>query len=156
MNLWDNADSGDKVGVEGLVRELTALPKNVSDASAYSVVVVNMGSHNYSDVARAGRLLQAAGGIDVVLPEVLLQRLVARTAQQVTCPLPRGAWDEQCGDLPKCSIAAGGSCEFSCNNILRPLPIPVSCNLNTCANLKLAPTKLHFICEDDGSVCTKR
>ena len=155
MNLWDGADSGDKVGVEGLVRELTALPKNVSDASAYSVVVVNMGSHNYSDVARAGRLLQAAGGIDVVLPEVLLQRLVARTAQQVTCPLPRGAWDEQCGDLPKCSIVAGGGCEFSCNNILRPLPIPVSCNLNTCANLKLAPTKLHFICEDDGRVCTK-
>ena len=70
-------------------------------------------------------------------------------------PLPRGAWDEQCGDLPKCSIVAGGSCEFSCNNILRPLPIPVSCNLKTCANLKLAPSKLHFLCEDDGRVCKK-
>ena len=106
MNLWGNGFIGDKVGVSALVRELKTLPVDPSDAASYSIVVVNMGSHNYSDVVRAYDGLAAAGGFDVVLPEVLLHRLVQRTGKQVTCPLPSGLWGAVVGDLPKCSIAS--------------------------------------------------
>merc|ERR1711977_89631 len=154
MNLWDEGDSGDKLGVEALVRELGTLPKQRTDPNSYSVVVVNMGSHNYSDVVRAVRLLEQAGGFDVVLPEVLIHRLVTHTYGNVTCPLPRGPWGLQAGDLPKCSIAGNGSCVMNCNNVVdgNPNPINASCNLQTCHNLTLTQDRRHFICRD-GSTC---
>ena len=153
-NLWGEATSGDRVSVEGLVAELKTLPKDVHDPNSYSIVVVNMGSHNYSDVVRATRLLEAAGGFDVVLPEVLIDRLVAHTHQKVTCPLPTGNWVHQCGNLPKCSIAGNGSCILNCDNVVDgdPNPINATCDLARCHNLTLSPTRLHFLC-DDGSVC---
>merc|ERR1712072_1491058 len=44
MNLWGDAVSGDRVGVDGLVRQLQTLPKDPSDPNSYSMIVVNMGS----------------------------------------------------------------------------------------------------------------
>ena len=154
MNLWGEGQSGDEVGVEALVRELKTLPKDRSNPDAYSVIVVNMGSHNYSDVVRTVRMLESAGGFDIVLPEALIERLVTRTNRQTACPLPEGPWANQTivGDLPKCSIAGNGSCIFSCSNILSPLPIDVSCDLRHCHDLTLSASKLHFLCPD-GSIC---
>ena len=159
MNLWGEGTSGDKVGVDTLVRELKTLPTDPTDAASYSVVVVNMGSHNYSDVVKAGKLLLADGGFDVVLPEVLISRLAVNTRRQVTCPLPSGSWGSigEAGDLPKCSVAGSydrnGSCTFTCSNMVVPdVPIPVSCDLRVCHNLSLTPDKRNFLCPD-GSVC---
>ena len=100
LNLWGEDATGDEVGVEGLVNELSAMPKNTSSSAGYSIVVVTP-SHNYSDVVRAGELLMAEGGFEVVVPEVLIARLVANTQAKIDCPMPTGTWADQAGDLPK-------------------------------------------------------
>lgn len=90
---------------------------------------------------------------DIVLPEVLIERMTANTGRRQQCPLPTGAWAEQAGDLPKCWLPGDGrSCVFECEMLL-PVPIPVRCDLRQCSNLTLAASKLHFRCPD-GRVCT--
>ncbi len=157
MNLWGNGFVGDKVGWKALVRELKTLPTDSTNPAAYSIVVVNMGSHNYSDVVRAVQALEAAGDFDVVLPEVLLDRLVQRTDKQVSCPLPSGRWGVAAGDLPKCSIASSfrrrGSCVFDCSNIESGTRVArASCDLRVCSNLTLSASKSQFLCPD-GQAC---
>ena len=152
-NLWGDAPSGDKVGVAGLVRQLKQLPKDPSDPRSYSVVVNELGN-NFSEVVDAAALLVADGGFDVVLPEVLVQRLEAHTARRQQCPMPNGKWAAEAGDLPKCWLPSdGSSCVLTCNRLLDPLPLHVACDLNVCSNLTLADSKLHFICAETGTVC---
>eukprot|EP00940_MAST-03C_sp_MAST-3C-sp2_P002449 g2449.t1 len=149
LNMWDEAESGDKVGVDGLVHELSQLPKDRSDARAYSIVVVHMGSHNYSDVVRATEALHERGGFDVVLPETLLKRIAKNAIP--TCPMPFGEWSNVVGDLPKCSIARNGDCMFSCSSVRRHV-LPVSCDLKVCNNLTLSDGSYRFVCPD-GEKC---
>ena len=152
-NLWGDATTGDKVGVAGLVKRLKELPKDPSDPQSYTVVVNELGN-NFSEVVDAAALLAADGTFDVVLPEVLMERLEANTKRRQQCPLPTGEWARAAGLLPKCWLPGdGSSCVFTCTNLLDPLPISVSCDLGTCSNLTLAKTRLHFICADTGQVC---
>ena len=89
---------------------------------------------------------------EVVLPEVLIERMAANTGRKQQCPMPTGAWAEEADDLPKCWLPGDGrSCVFECERLL-PLPIPVRCDLNQCSNLTLANSKLHFLCPN-GEVC---
>mmetsp|Transcript_11659 Transcript_11659/g.20426 ORF Transcript_11659/g.20426 Transcript_11659/m.20426 type:complete len:324 (-) Transcript_11659:456-1427(-) len=67
LNLWGEDASGDEVGVQGLVDELSTMPKNANLTSGYSIVVVTP-SHNYSDVVRAGEMLMEQGGFEVSEP----------------------------------------------------------------------------------------
>merc|ERR1719282_1015395 len=153
MNLWRDGTKGDEVGVEGLVSELKAMPKNLSDPRSYSIVVVTP-THNYSDVARVGRLLADSGGFDVVLPEVLVDRLVMQTKAKRQCPMPTGPWSGVVGDLPKCSLPRDGTCLMKCENIHEgswPFPKCSACDLNKChTNLSFKGTSFHCA---DGSKC---
>lgn len=89
---------------------------------------------------------------EVVLPEVLIERMTVNTGRKQQCPMPTGAWAEEANDLPKCWLPGDGrSCVFECEHLL-PLPIPVRCDLNQCSNLTLAKSKLHFLCPN-GEVC---
>ena len=152
-NLWGDAPSGDKVGVAGLVRQLKQLPKDPSDPRSYSIVVNELGN-NFSEIVDAAAMLVADGGFDVVLPEVLVQRLEAHTARRQLCPMPDGKWADAAGDLPKCWLPSdGSSCVLTCNRLLDPLPLHVACDLNVCSNLTLTDSKLHFICAETGEVC---
>lgn len=138
------------------MRELATLPKDAASPAGYSVVVVNMGSHGVADVVAATRAMETAGGFDVVLPEALVAKLVARTAGAVSCPMPSGPFGDEVGVLSKCSIVGNGSCVFTCDNILSPLPLVTACDLDKChENLTLAKDKLHFLCAD-GSKCPGR
>ena len=70
--------------------------------------------------------------------------------------MPTGTWADAVGNLPKCWLPAdGSSCKFTCNNLLDPVPIKVSCDLAVCSNLTLAKSRLHFICAETGEVCPK-
>jgi|EP01046_Picozoa_sp_COSAG06_P043874 hypothetical protein len=91
---------------------------------------------------------------EVVLPEVLIERMAANTGRKQQCPMPSGAWADQAGDLPKCWLPGDGqSCVFECERVVTPaVPIPVRCNLDQCSNLTLAKSKLHFLCPN-GEVC---
>lgn len=156
FSLWGNADEGDKVGVEGLVRGLRQLPKDPNDPNSYSIVVSELGN-NYTEIVRAVRLLQADGGFDIVAPEELFARLKTQANGRTQCPLPDGPWAAEAGTLPKCSIDGNGSCRFTCHEIAHlgplPLPLPVSCNLNVCAtDLSLEPGGRAFLCAN-GTKC---
>jgi len=154
LNLWGEGATGDEVGVEGLVNELSAMPKNTSLSAGYSIVVVTP-SHNYSDVVRAGELLMAEGGFEVVVPEVLIARLVANTQAKIDCPMPTGTWADQAGDLPKCSLPGDGTCLLQCTRMVGEgrVPVPVRCDLGVCSeDLSLSDDHLNFLCAD-GSVC---
>jgi hypothetical protein len=152
-NLWGDATTGDKVGVAGLVRRLKQLPKDPSDPQSYSVVVSELGN-NFSEIVQAAALLAADGGFDVVLPEVLVQRLEVNTNRRRQCPMPTGEWAAAAGPLPKCWLPGdGSSCVLTCTNLLDPLPVNVSCDLAACSNLTLATSRRHFICADTGRAC---
>ena len=154
LSLWGDAASGDKVGVDGLAAELKTLPKDPADPNSYSVIVSELGN-GYAELVRAARLLEDAGGFEVVLPEVLMERLTRLTGRRSQCPLPSGSWSSECGDLPKCSIAGNGSCVLQCDNVkLGPLPVPfpLRCDLHVCSNLSLSAAHTAFLCAD-GSRC---
>lgn len=102
------------------------------------------------------QMLEADGGFEVVLPEVLARRVAANTGMKQQCPLPTGPWADEAGNLPKCWLPGDGkSCVMTCEQP-SALHIPAACDLNVCSNLKLAPSKLHFICADTGKVCPSR
>lgn len=174
LNLWDDAASGVKVGVDGLVRELQKLPKGRRDVHAYSIVVVHMGtspsrrsfpssarliriftcarltgSHNYSSAVQVSKLLEQDGSFDVVLPETLMARI--RSLKQTTCPLPTGSWVTSAGELPLCGMS-DKRCVFSCSG-LNNLHLPVTCDLDVCHNLTLSPNRLRFTCSETGKPC---
>jgi hypothetical protein len=153
LSLWGDDPTGDKVGVEGLVRQLKTLPKDPTDPNSYSVITSELGN-NYTEIERAVRLLQADGGFDVVLPEVLLSRLTINTNKKETCAMPTGPWSSQCGDLPKCGFKGNGSCVMTCESIGL---LPSSCDLSKChEGLSLSGIgKKRFHCSD-GSECPTR
>merc|ERR1712146_25015 len=97
-------------------------------------------------------LLHEAGGFEIVLPEVLIQKL--RTMNQNQCPLPTGPWSEQAGNLPKCWFPddGGASCVMTCDTI-NALHIPVKCDLNVCSNLRLTNFNTKFVCVETGEAC---
>ena len=155
LSLWGDATSGDKVGVAGLVRALQTLPKDPADPNSYSVIVSELGN-GYAELVNATRALEAVGGFEVVLPEVLLERLTSRTRRRAQCPLPTGAWSRECGDLPKCSISGNGSCVLQCEGVKLgplPVPLPVRCDLRDCHNLTLSKSHSSFVCAPDGRRC---
>ena len=113
--------------------------------------MVNELGNNFSEVVEAAALLAADGGFEVVLPEVLVERLETNTNRRQQCPMPTGAWADAAGKLPKCWLPGdGSSCVLTCNSLLDPLPFHVACDLAVCSNLTLAATRRHFICADTG------
>ena len=82
VSLWGDGSSGDMIGVDALPAALAHLPTNPTDPNSYSLIPVNAWSHNYSDVVRAVRLLEAAGGFEVVSPTELVRRLTASASQK--------------------------------------------------------------------------
>ena len=133
------------VGPAALVEALSSLPKDATDPNSYSLIPVNAWSHNVSSVLHTARLLEAAGGFDIVLPHVLVERLVARTNRKEQCPMPRGPWSSDCLD---CTLAGNGSCMLSCGNCAGR---GAACDLAVCAD-GLSVRNGRFYCKD-GSVC---
>lgn len=150
LSLWGDATDGAKVGVDGMFRQLQQLSKDPSDPASYSIVVSELGN-NYSEILRGAKMLEAAGGFEVVLPAELFRRLATLTDKRSTCPLPSGHWAKQVGSLPLCTIEGRGSCILSCDGI-NLLHIPVSCDLHHCSNISLSADRRHFLCPD-GSFC---
>jgi len=154
LSLWGDADEGDKVGVDGMVRALKTLPKDPTDPNSYSIVVSELGN-GYAELLRAARALEEAGGFEVVLPETLFERLTRLTHRREQCPLPTGPWSTLVGDLPKCSIAGNGSCVLQCEELGHlPLLRPIRCDLSACHNLTFSASAHKFICLDSGSPCS--
>ena len=131
------------------------MPKDPSNPNSYSIIISELGNP-YSEIAQAVKLLHEAGGFDIVLPEVLIERLVTETNAKQQCPMPTGSWAKDVGDLPKCAFAGNGSCVMTCYNVAKlgpvKVPIPVACNLDVCSDLSLSPSRLHFRCPD-GKKC---
>ena len=59
--LWGDGASGDKVGVDGLVRELKTMTKDPSDVGSYSIVVNEMGN-SWDSILNASKALAEDGG----------------------------------------------------------------------------------------------
>jgi hypothetical protein len=59
--LWGNGKSGDKVGVDGLIRDLRALPKDPKDPQSYSIIVNEMGN-GWNSIRNASEILMEDGG----------------------------------------------------------------------------------------------
>jgi lambda repressor-like predicted transcriptional regulator len=85
VSLWGEGKTGDMIGVEALPAALAGLPTDPTDPNSYSLIPVNAWSHNYSDVVRAVRLLEAKGGFDVVSPAELVRRLTTQAGSRETC-----------------------------------------------------------------------
>jgi hypothetical protein len=145
VSLWGDGATGDMIGVDALPAALAPLPRDPTSPHGYSLIPVNAWSHNYSDVVRAVRLLEGAGGFEVVSPAELVKRLLANTGGQETCPLPEGAWREGCID---CTIAGHGSCVMSCSSCGGTA---VSCDLSVCHE-GLTRNGSRLMCSD-GRVC---
>lgn len=75
--LWGNGTTGQCLGVQPLVQRLASLPKDQTDANGYSLIPVHAWTHPLADVAAAAKLLQEAGGFDVVTPTELVSRFTA-------------------------------------------------------------------------------
>lgn len=133
------------IGVDALPTALAGLPTDPTDPASYSLIPVNAWSHNYSDVARAARLLEAQGGFEVVSPAELVRRLTANAPHKETCPLPRGPWRHGCID---CDIAGRGSCLMRCSSCGG---VAMSCDLRVC-NEGLTRNASHILCPD-GRIC---
>lgn len=143
----------DVTDVEGLVRDLEPLPKDPTDPQSYSIVLNQANGNGWGSIRNASRLLERLGGFEVVLPEVLVERMRDNTREKTQCPLPSGSWAEQAGDLPKCWLPGGKSCVFECERLVDPArPIPTKCDLRHCSNISLGATKRYFLCPD-GTVC---
>ena len=154
-NLWSgDPSSKDKLEPAELVKQMKLLPKDPTNPQSYTVVVNEFGE-GLQTIAEAVQLLHADGGFEVVLPEELATRVVANTGSKQQCPLPTGPWADEAGNLPKCWLPGDGTCLMTCEQP-SVLHIPASCDLNVCSNLKLAPTKLHFICVDTNKVCPSK
>ena len=158
LSLWGDEPSGAKVGVDGLVQELSLLPKDPNDPNSYSLVVSELGN-GYAMLIEAAKRLELLGGFELVLPEVLIERLVQSTQRKQQCPMPSGPWSAACGDLPRCSIAGNGSCVFTCESIeFRGVPIKyrASCDLSVCSQglalEQFSMGRARFLCAD-GSEC---
>merc|ERR1712196_612281 len=154
FSLWGDAMKGDKVGVEGLVKQLQTLPKDRSDPKSYSIVVSELGN-NYTEIKRAVQQLEQVGGFEIVLPEILLSRLASDTQKKQTCPMPSGPWSTQVGDLPKCAFGQNytGSCVMTCEGLGL---LPVSCDLDQChdgLSLGRGDGGIHRFKCFDGQVC---
>lgn len=161
LNLWGQDPTGDKVSVDGLVRELRNLPKDTTDPQSYSVIVNELGN-SFGEVVNATKQLQALGGFEVVLPEELLRRLATNTRTQAQCPLPSGRWASEAGNLPECFFNGDGkSCVFTCARLQGDLlRLPIKCDLRKCpdfesgANLTLVKgLKPRFYCAVSGKAC---
>ena len=151
-SLWGDETEGPALGVDALVKSLSALPKDPTDPNSYSVVPVHAWTHNYSSVVRVVRALQARGGFDIVSPEELVKRLIDRTARRQQCPMPSGRFDGTTlgPDCVGCSIAGNGSCMFTCNDCAGTTAAP-SCDLRVCSEIRLEESS--FICADTGMPC---
>ena len=145
--------SRDKLEPKGLVEQLKLLPKNSSSPDSYTIVVNELGN-GVEWIMETIDLLHEAGGFEIVLPEVLIQKLRTNTMNQNQCPLPTGPWSEQAGNLPKCWFPddGGASCVMTCDTI-NALHIPVKCDLNVCSNLRLTNFNTKFVCVETGETC---
>ena len=80
---------------------------------------------------------------------------MANTHGAIDCPMPTGAWADEAGDLPKCSLPGDGTCLLQCTRMAGngDIPVPVRCDLDVChEDLALSDDHLHFLCSD-GRVC---
>ena len=138
--------------VELHAEQLALLPKNVSNPDSYTVVVNELGN-GIETILETIALLKKAGGFEIVLPEVLLQKLTTNTKSQKQCPLASGPWSEQAGDLPKCWLPDDNmSCVMTCDTI-NVFEVPVRCDLNVCSNIRLSKSNTEFECVETGKVC---
>jgi hypothetical protein len=76
FQLWD----GTFFNTTGLINALLGMPKTPSTASGYSLVPVEVWSNNVTDVATVAAALAAAGGFQVVTPDVFVQLITANIA----------------------------------------------------------------------------
>ena len=92
------------------------MPKDPTSADGYSVVPLHAWSHSYSDLVQAAGALRAAGGIDIVLPSELLQRVADNVLTGATCACDTpgagkaGHNSYTCSDGTKASCAASEAC----------------------------------------------
>ena len=90
------------LGVQPMIDKLSSMPRTPDTAEGYSIVPVNVWSHNYSDVVAVATALEAAG-VDVVLPSELLRRVEANV------------WSVSCScDTP--GAGAAGHNRYSCSD----------------------------------------
>lgn len=102
VSLWGDGKSGTMLGVQPMIDKLSSMPRTPNTAEGYSVVPVNVWSHNYSDVVAVATALEAAG-VDVVLPSELLRRVEANV------------WSVSCScDTP--GAGAAGHNRYSCSD----------------------------------------
>ena len=155
-NLWGgDPSSKDKLEPKELVEELKLLPKDSTDPRSYSVVVNELGN-GIDTILESIALMKEAGGFEIVLPEQLVTNVIQNTKSKQQCPLPKGPWGNQAGNLPKCWFPDdNSSCIMTCDTI-NILQIPVKCNLNVCSNIALGNDNMEFICVDTGKVCPSR
>ena len=84
--LWGDGASGDKVGVDGLVRELKTMTKDPSDVGSYSIVVNEMGN-SWDSILNASKALAEDGGKHARLP---LLGACCRCSVRVSSPAKTG------------------------------------------------------------------
>ena len=92
-NLWGgDPASRDKLEPKGLVEQLKLLPKNSSSPDSYTIVVNELGN-GVEWIMQTIDLLHDAGDFEIVLPEVLIQKMRTNTMNQNQCVLQpvRGA-----------------------------------------------------------------
>ena len=115
--LWGDGASGDKVGVDGLVRELKTMTKDPSDVGSYSIVVNEMGN-SWDSILNASKALAEDGGKHARLP---LLGACCRCSVRVSSPaLQRQA---AVASAAVCLTRAGQP--YCCSNTWRQLLGPV-------------------------------
>eukprot|EP00730_Choanoeca_flexa_P003519 TRINITY_DN11432_c0_g2_i4.p1 TRINITY_DN11432_c0_g2~~TRINITY_DN11432_c0_g2_i4.p1 ORF type:complete len:526 (+),score=83.70 TRINITY_DN11432_c0_g2_i4:43-1620(+) len=108
--LWSGVShSSHCQGVDGVVARLLMQERDPTRLEGYSIVPVHAWSHNYSDVIRVVQALELAGGVDVVTPDQLIQRIKANVSPVPSCPIPTGSYADSCS---KCNIDV--SCTLGC------------------------------------------
>ena len=152
-NLWGgDPSSKDKLEPKELAEQLKLLPKNLSDPGSYTIVVNELGN-GIASILETIALLDEAGGFEIVLPEVLVNKLTTNTKRKNQCPLASGPWSKQAGILPKCWFPDdNASCVMTCDTI-NILKVPIRCDLNVCSNLRLTKYNTKFECVETGQVC---
>lgn len=87
FNLWgdgSNPSGPTFKNVTGLIEALLSLPRDPTTENGYSLIPVHAWSHNVTDVRQVmeGLYSQAPGQIEVVSPDIFVQRIIANVQQR--------------------------------------------------------------------------
>lgn len=131
--LWNNGTSGTCLGIEAMANLLSSLPRDSSTVEGYSLVPVHAWSHTLADVVQLVQMLNAsaAGGIEVVTPQQLVDRM--RSSITSRCSSPSGSYTDSCSNCTMDSTSCILTC--TCKAEHGKPPRQSQCNTDCCPDI---------------------